>query len=163
MSDEKTISMQLSSAADYIAALDTICALTKHTLLMFEKDFSNIGFDSPERFELLRKFLLSNPNNKLQLLAHDTRPIAQYYPRLMSLFRQFGHNMQIFQTPKNLKHLIEPFAISDESHYLRRFHFDSMMGILVQNDAGNARLYKSRFMEMWQTSHPSVQTNSFSL
>jgi hypothetical protein len=163
LSDEEPQSVQLLSAADYVAALDTICSLTKHNLFIFEKDFSNIGFDSPDRAELLRHFLLSNPNNRLQLLAHDTRQISQYYPRLMTLLRQFGHNMFIFQTPKTLRHLTEPFAVADEAHFVRRFHFDGTRGLLVQNDSSNARLLKSRFMEMWQTSSPSLSTSTFSL
>lgn len=163
MNQEDTNSVQLLSAADYVAALDTICGLTKNTLLIFEKDFSNIGFDNPERVERLRQFLLANPNNRLQLLAHDTRQISQYYPRLMALLRQFGHNMFIFQTPKHLQHMTEPFAVADEAHYVRRYHFDNTRGVLAQNDSSNARLLKSRFMEMWQASGSSMLTSTFSL
>lgn len=163
MNKEDPHSTQLLSAADYLSALDTICGLAKHSLFIFEKDFSNIGFDSPERAEILRQFLLANPNNRLQLLAQDTRAISQYYPRLMTLLRQFGHNMFIFQTPKNLQHINEPFAVADEMHYVRRYHFDHTRGILAQNDSSNARLLKSRFMEMWQTSSPSMLTATFNL
>ena len=163
MSDGALQHVKLSGPADYTAALDTICGLAKHNLLIFEKDFLNIGFDSEARFELLRNFLLANPNNRLQLLAHDTRPMSQYCPRLMNLLRQFGHSMFIYQTPKHLQHLTEPFAVADESQFVRRFHFDHAHGILGRNDAENARLYKSRFNEMWQASHPSSFTSTFSL
>ena len=163
MSDDTLQHVKLAGSADYIAALDTLCALATHSLFVFEKNFDNIGFNSEARFETLRRFLLANPNNRLQLLAHDTRPITQFCPRLMTLLRQFGHNMFIYQTPKNLEHLSEPFAVADESHYVRRFHFDDTRGILAQNDAENARLLKSRFIEMWQASRPSALTSSFSL
>lgn len=163
MSEDALQHLQLDSSADYVAALDTLCGLAKHSLFIFEKDFANIGFNSEARFEMLRSFLLGNPNNRLQLLAHDTRPISQYCPRLMILLRQFGHNMFIYQTPKNLQHLTDPFAVADESHYVRRFHFDGTRGVLGQNDGETARLLKSRFMEMWEASHPNASTASYKL
>ena len=162
MSNE-TQHVQILTVADYISALDSICSLSKHSLCVFEKDFVNIGFNSNARFEVLRSFLLANPKNKLHLLAHDTKPISQYSPRLMTLLRQFGHNMSIFQTPKNLQHLTEPFAVADESNYVRRFHFDHSGGIFAQNDGVKARLLKSQFTEMWQASQPSAWTATFSL
>lgn len=163
MSDDTLQHVKLAGSADYIAALDTLCGLAEHSLFVFEKDFDNIGFNSEARADTLRRFLLASPNNRLQLLAHDTRPIMQFCPRLMTLLRQFGHNMFIYQTPKNLEHLTEPFAVADESHYVRRFHFDDTRGVLAQNDGENARLLKSRFIEMWQASRPSALTSSFSL
>lgn len=163
MSDTPPIHSEFTGSADYIAALDTLCGLAKNKLLVFEKDFSNIGFNSAARFELLHRFLLSNPNNRLQLLAHDTRPISQYCPRLLTLLRQFGHNMFIYQTPKNLQHLTAPFAVADESHFVRRFHFDDTRGILGQHDPEQARLLKSRFAEMWEASQPNSSTSTFSL
>lgn len=163
MSDDTLQHIKLTGSADYVAALDTICGLARHSLYVFEKDFANIGFNSGARFELLRSFLLANPDNRLQLLAHDIRPMSQNCPRLMTLLRQFGHNMFIYQTPRNLQHLTEPFAVADESQYVRRYHFDDTRGILAQNDGENARLMKSRFIEMWRLSHPCALTATFRL
>lgn len=163
MSDETSQHEKLDSSADYVAALDTLCGLARHSLFIFENDFANIGFNNKARFEMLRSFLLANPNNRFQLLAHDTRPISQYCPRLMTLLRQFGHNMFIYQTPKHLQHLTAPFAIADESQYVRRFHFDDTRGILARNDGEGARLYKSRFNEMWEASQPNALTSTFTL
>ena len=163
MSDDSLRHTNITSSADYISALNTVCGLAKHSLLVFEKDFDNIGFNDAARFEILRNFLLSNPKNRLQLLAHDTRPLSQYCPRLMILLRQFGHSMFIYQTPMNMKHLTEPFAVADESQYVRRFHFDDTRGILAINDGEGARLLNSRFKELWEASHPSTSTSTFTL
>lgn len=164
MTDNISQHEKLASSTDYVAALDTLCGLAKHKLFIFEKDFTNIGFNNEARFELLRSFLLlANPSNRLQLLAHDTRPMSQYCPRLMTLLRQFGHNMFIYQTPKHLQHLTEPFAVADESHYVRRFHFDDTRGILARNDGEGALLYKSRYIEMWEASQASSLTATFRL
>ena len=154
---------KLFSTADYTSALDTICGNAMNNLYVFDKDFINCGFNSESRFELLKNLLLSNPEHQLLLLAHDTRPLSKYCPRLMILLQKFSHNMFIYQTPKNLQHLTEPFAVADQSLYVRRFHFDDSRGILALNDASGASLMKSRFMEMWAVSRPSTSTSTFSL
>ena len=163
MNDNILQHTQLAGASHYAEALDTICAMPEHSLYIFEKDFINIGFDRSARFEQLRGFLLENPNNRLQLLAGDVRPMSQYCPRIMALQRQFAHNMYIYQLPKHLQHLTEPFAVADESHYVRRYHFDDTRGILALNDGEKARQLKSRFIEMWNASNPSPLTSSFTL
>lgn len=163
MSDVTPQHTQLLGAADYIEALDTLCKLPQHSLCIFEKDFDNIGFNSEARFASLRHFLLASPNNRLQLLAHNTRPLSQFCPRMMILLKQFGHSMSIYETPKHLQHLSEPFAVADDAHYVRRFHFDDTRGILAQNDVEGGRLLKSKFAEMWAASHPSSLTTTISL
>lgn len=155
--------VKFSSSAEYVVALSSICELAKHKLLIFEKDFDSLGFNDEARFEILRAFLLNNPKNQLLLLAHDTRQMSQFCPRIMLLLRQFSHGMFIYQTPVNMKHLTEPFAVADESHYVRRFHFDDSRGILALNDGEGTRLLKSRFMEIWETSRPNSSTTTFTL
>lgn len=153
----------LDGTADYIAALDTLCGLAQRELYFFEKDFEDTGFNSEARYNTLRSFLLASPSNRLHLLAHDTRPLSQYCPRLIILLRQFGHSMRIYQTPKHLLHLTEPFAVADEAHYVRRFHFDDPRGILAQHDHAGARVLKSRFEEMWASSHPAISPTTLGL
>jgi len=162
MSDELQHT-HLDGTADYIAALDTLCGLAQHRLLVFEKDFEDIGFNSEARYNTLRTFLLTRPASSLHLLAHNTRPLSQRCPRLIMLLRQFGHNMHIYQTPKHLRHLTEPFSVADEAHFVRRFHFDVPRGILAQNDHEAARALKSRFEEMWLDSHPAVSSATLGL
>ena len=153
----------LDGAADYIAALDTLCGLARHDLFIFEKNFEDIGFNSEARYNTLRSFLLASPSNRLHLLAHDTRPLANHCPRMMMLLRQFGHSMHIYQTPKHLLHLTEPFAVADEAHFVRRFHFDDPRGILAQHDHEGVRVLKSRFEEMWESSHLGVSPSTLGL
>ena len=163
MLDDNLRHEQLVGSADCIAALGTICGIAKHSLSVFERDFVNIGFNNAARVEVLRGFLLANPNNRLQILAQDTLPMSQYCPRLMTLLRQFGHSMFIYQTPRTLQHLTAPFAVADAAHFVRRFHFDSKQGILGSNDGESARLLGSRFLEMWSASRPSAATSTFTL
>ncbi|MBI5627134.1 MAG: hypothetical protein HY935_08080 [Nitrosomonadales bacterium] len=163
MNDGTLQHTKLDGIADYIAALDTLCKLARHDLYIFEKDFDGLGFNTEARYATLHKFLLSNPAHRLFVLTHDTHYLSTLCPRMIMLLRQFGTSMFIYQTPKNLQYISEPFSIADETNYVRRFHFDDPRGILGKNDPENARVLKSRFMEMWTTSHPSVSSTKLGL
>lgn len=153
MSDDTLQHTLFDGAADYIAALDTVCASAQRTLNIFEKDFSDIGFNSEARFDTLRHFLLAGTNNRLQLLAHDPQHLIRYCPRMMMLLREFSHSMFIYQTPPHMKNETEPFAVADSAHYVRRYHFDDTRGLLARNDPEGARQLNSHFQEMWLSSH----------
>jgi hypothetical protein len=149
--------------AEYTAALDTLCGQAQHNLYFFEKNFEDIGFNSEARYDTLRAFLLKSPINRLHLLAHDTDFLAQRCPRMMMLLRQFSHCMQIYRTPQHLQHISEPFAIADETHYVRRFHFDDMRGILALNDPQGALTLHAQFIEMWTSARPGVSATTLGL
>lgn len=153
----------LNSMADYIIALDTLCSLAQRNLVIFDKNFQDIGLNSAACEHTLRRFLLDRPANCLHLLTHDARSATQYCPRLLVLLRQFSHCMHIYQTPKNLYHLSEPFAVADEIHYTRRFHFDDPRGLFAQHDPEKARALKSQFYEMWSASRPGVTATTLGL
>jgi len=154
---------KLDGIADYTAALDTLCKLARHNLLLFEKNYEGLGFNTEARYETLHRFLLANPANRLFVLAHDVHYLATLCPRMTMLLRQFDSSMFIYQTPANLHRITEPFSIADDAHYVRRFHFDDPRGILAQHDPENARALKSRFMEMWSVSHPAVSPTTLGL
>ncbi|MDO8465258.1 MAG: hypothetical protein Q7S46_08410 [Gallionella sp.] len=156
MSDDTPEHTKLDGIADYTAALDALCKLAQRNLYLFDKDFDGLGFNAEARYEILRRFLLANPAHRLFVLTHDTRYLSTLCPRMMTLLHQFGSSMFIYQTPKNLRQITEPFAVADDSHYVRRFHFDDPRGIFAQHDPENARVLKSRFMEMWSTSHSGL-------
>lgn len=161
--DKEPQHTQFDGASDYIEALDTLCALATRSLCVFEKNLDGIGFNSEKRYDILRRFLIASPSNRLQLLVHDTRYLAQNCPRMMMLLRQFSHNLQIYRTPQHLQSLSEPFAVADETHYVRRFHFDNTRGVLAQNDPQGARALQSQFGEMWSASRPGVSATTIGL
>lgn len=163
MSDDTLQHTKLDGIADYTAALDTLCKLAQHNLYLFDKNYDGLGFNTEARYETLRSFLLASPANRLFVLAHDMHYLSTLCPRMMLLLRQFGSSMFIHQTPKHLQQITEPFAIADDAHYVRRFHFDDPRGILAQHDPENARALKSRFMEIWSASHPSISATTLGL
>lgn len=147
---------KLSGVEDYADGLDKLCKLAEHNLYLFEKDYEGLGFNSEARYATLRNFLLSSSAHRLFVLAHDTRYLSTMCPRMMMLLRQFGTSMFIYQTPKHMQQITEPFSVADDAHFVRRFHFDDPRGILGVHDPENARALKSRFMDMWVASHPGV-------
>lgn len=163
MSNDVLQHMTFDGVADYIAALDTVCASAQHTLNIFEKDFADIGFNSGARYDTLRHFLLGSSNNRLQLLTHDPQHLLRFCPRMMMLLREFSHSMFIFQTPPHMLTVTEPFAVADNAHYVRRYHFDDTRGLLARNDPEGARLLNSRFQEMWQSSHSGATATKLGL
>jgi hypothetical protein len=163
MSDDTLQHTQFDGVADYIAALDTVCSSAQHTLNIFENDYEDIGFNSEARFEILRRFLLASPNHRLNMLVHDPQHLIRFCPRMMMLLRQFGHGMFVHQTPKSLQHITEPFAVADDAHYVRRFHFDDTRGLLAKNDPEEARKLNSRFQEMWASSQPCTSGTTLGL
>ncbi len=164
MSDDNALQhIQFDGVTDYIAALDTVCTSARHTLNIFEKNYEDIGFNSEARFDTLHRFLLASSNNRLNLLTHDSQYLVRYCPRMMTLLRQFGHSMAIHQTPQSLQHISEPFAVADDAHYVRRYHFDDSRGLLARNDPEGARLLNSRFHEMWTSSRPCASGTTLGL
>ncbi len=163
MTDNAMQHTELFGIVDYTAALDTLCKLARRNLYLFDKNFDGVGFNSEARYEALRSFLLASPTNRLFVLAHDTHYLSAQCPRMMMLLRQFDSAMSVHQTAPHQHHITEPFAVADDIHYVRRFHFDDLRGILAKNDPENARVLKSRFMEMWASSHASVSVTTLGL
>jgi hypothetical protein len=161
--DEELQHTSFEGIADYVEALDALCGLAKRSLYMFDKSFEDAGFNSVERYETLRAFLLENSANELHLLVHDPRPITQYCPRLIMLQQQFSHNMRIHRTPPHFQYVSDPFSVADDLHFVRRFHFDDSRGIFARNDPQGARVLKSRFEEMWAVSRQAVTAATLGL
>jgi hypothetical protein len=163
MSEDELQHTTFDGISEYVDALDDLCGLAQRSLFIFENDFDSLGFNSEKRFTQLRRFLLSGPNVQLHLLAHDPQPLVRFCPRIMILIKQFSHLMHIYQTPVNLRHLTAPFSIADSRHFVRRFHFDDTRGIFAKNDPEGTIVLKSRFEQMWESSHPSASATTLGL
>jgi hypothetical protein len=146
---------ELSSMADYVAALGKMCNMAEHDLCLFEKDFGQLEFNSESRHASLQRFLSGGPMRQLRLLAHDARYLSTRCPRMMNLLHQFGDRMFVYQTPASLHRIAAPFSVADSKHFVRRFHFDSRRGLFAIQDSPNAHALKSQFMELWAASHPA--------
>lgn len=156
---EPSAHTHLDGIADYIAALDTLCRRAQHKLCLFERNFDELGFNSEARYDVLRRFLLANPGNRLYVLAQEMHYLTTLCPRMTMLLRQFDDRMFIHQTT----HDTAPFSVADNMHYVRRFHFDDPRGLLAENDPENGRALEALFFEMWETSHQALSTTRLGL
>jgi len=163
MNDNAIQHTRLDGINDYSVALDKLCKLAEQNLYLFEKNYDGMGFNTEARYSTLRNFLLASPAHRLFVLAHDTRWLSMECPRMMMLLHQFGASMFVYQTPKNLQSITEPFSVADNSHFVRRFHFDDPRGIFGMNDPGTARVLQSRFLEMWAASHQGISSVTLGL
>lgn len=141
---------------DYREAIDTLIRQARRTLRIFDYDLADGGYSTPLRQELLRAFLLASRASRLTLILHDTDHLLRDCPRLLALFRQFSHAVEIRQTTADAKNVYDPFIIADEAHCLHRFHYDHPRALLALNDPGEARLLSERFVEIREASEPAA-------
>lgn len=154
---------RLDGIGDYVAALDTVIGIAHRTIRIFDHSLQNMGFNSPGRQELLRNFLLANPNNRLQIVVHDTEYLARSCPRMMLLLRHFSHSISINQTQPHAQGATDPFMVVDGDHYARRYHFEDTRGLLALHDPHGAHALNQRFDELWEASFPALFATTLGL
>ncbi|MEK7875417.1 MAG: hypothetical protein AAB325_04455 [Pseudomonadota bacterium] len=146
----------------YEQALDELIANAAHTVRIFDR---NIGpdFNSPQRYELLRQLLLARPANRVCLVLHETANIVRDCPRLIALLRQFSDGVSIRRTLPDARGVYDPFAVADDTRFVRRFHFDGGRGIATVGDIAATSLLLKRYEEIWQASAPALAATTLGL
>ena len=147
---------KLSGLAEYSAALEEVIALASREIRIFDDSLENLGFNSAARHESLGAFLRANPENRLSILVHDTAYLEKRCPRMMTLLRQFSHNLFIRQVSPEFARVYAPFCLADAEHYVRRFHFDDPRGIFARFDPHEARALLQRFEALRETADPAL-------
>lgn len=152
----------LEGAAACEQALDELIANAAHTVRVFDKSIGR-GFNSPRRYELLRLLLLARRTNRVYIVLHETANIPGDCPRLMLLLRQFSHAVSIHRTLPEARCVYDPFAVADDTRFVRRFHYDVVRGVATVGDVAATQLLLKRFDEIWQASAPSVPATTVGL
>ena len=135
--------------------LDELIPRTERVIRIFDKSLS-AAYNTTARCELLRQFLRANPLNRLYIVVHEPNKIERLCPRFLNLLQLYGHAAKVRQTPRAAKHLYDPFAIFDASHYLHRFHYDHMRYARGLNELTGAQQLLERFSELWDVSMPAA-------
>jgi len=146
---------KLEGNAAYEEALDELIADATHTVRIFDRRIST-AFNTPQRYELLRRLLLAKRTNRIRIVLHETGNIVRDCPRLMMLLRQFSHGLVIHQTLPAARGVYDPFAIADEARFVHRFHYNDVRGAATFGDVAATQLLRKRFEEIWQASAPTV-------
>ncbi|UCD68855.1 MAG: hypothetical protein JSW48_01755 [Betaproteobacteria bacterium] len=144
---------------DYV---DEVIALAKHELRVFEQQLG-IGYNASARHDAFRHFLLASRRNKIRIVVHDSATLERSCPRMKQLLRAFNHAITIHETQQQAKGVYDPFVLADESHSVRRFHFDDLRGLFARNDPIEAATLAERFEEIWEMSTPAVTVNTLGL
>ena len=152
----------LAGFAQYEAALDTLVANGVRTLRIFDKVLGP-GFNSPLRYDLLHRLLLAGRHHRVFIALHETANIVRDCPRLMMLLRTFSHGIAIRQTLPAARRVYDPFAIADDTRFVRRFHFDDMRGVATVGDYANISSLVKRFDDIWEASTPAVGATTLGL
>ena len=143
-------------------ALDELIANAAQSVRIFDRNIGP-GFNSPRRCGLLRQLLLARSTNRVYLVLHETANIVRDCPRLITLLRQFSQGVSIHQTLPEARCVYDPFAIADDTRFVRRFHYDSARGIASVGDIAATRLLLERYEEIWQASMPALAATTIGL
>ena len=148
--------------AEYEAALDTALAKAQRSIRIFEHTLGR-GYNLPQRFELLHRFLLTSRRNRLQIVVHQPQTIDRNCPRILSLLRLHSHAISIHETHSNAKSVYDPFTVVDDHSFVHRFHFDEMRGLLALDDPIGTHTLAERYDEIWEASSPTVPATTIGL
>lgn len=149
---------RFESNREYELIIDQLIPLTQQIIRVFDKTLSH-AYNSASRIELLKHFLLTNRNNRLLIILHDTRQLPLECPRLIEFARQFNHACSIRETLRGARHVADPFVIFDCSHYVHRFHYDHMRAAQGTHDAAGTQQLIDRFTEIQEYAGPPLAAN----
>ena len=143
---------------EYEVVIDSLIPQTQRVIRIFDRSLSH-SYNSPQRFELLRQFLLAARPNRLLIVLHEADKLDRACPRMLRLLQQFSYAVSIRETLRPAKHVYDPFVIFDASHYVHRFHYDHLRAAQGINDVTGAQLLIDRFEEIREASAPAVSAN----
>ena len=152
----------IESNSAYEAALDTLIGKATRRLRIFDRTLGRT-FDTPQRYERLRHFLLAHRTNRLQIVLHDAQNVSRDCPRLARLLRDFSHAISIHETLPEAHGVYDPFTIADDRHFAHRFHYEDARGLLALDDPHGAGSFVERFTEIFDASFPAVAPTTLGL
>jgi hypothetical protein len=136
---------------EYEAALDTALAKAQRCIRIFEHTLGR-GYNSPQRFDLLRSFLLASRRNRVLIVVHEPHTIDRNCPRVLNLLRLHSHAISIQETHENAKSVYDPFTVVDDHSFVHRFHFDEAHSLALMTRPASTRFRALR--RNWEASSP---------
>ena len=102
-----------ASLSEYQQALDVVIEQARHTLYLFDYDLHEGGWNGPQRYEVLKRFVLGSPNNRLHIALHSVDHVRRNCPRLLNLQRQYSYAVLIHETNPEARSINDPMLIAD--------------------------------------------------
>jgi hypothetical protein len=174
MSDEKTSSVKrtgnlpnaqyrrFEGLREYEELIDGLIPQTQSAIRVFDRALSR-SWNSPQRHEALRQFLLASRVNRLYIVVHEAEPVERECPRLVDLVRQFSAAVRIHVTLAPAKHVYDPFVVFDAGHFVHRFHYSYLRAAHGANDLIGAQQLLDRYAEIWDASALAVSAGTSGL
>ena len=153
---------RFESMREYEAVIDAFIPQTQRIIRVFEKTLGR-EWNSPERHEALRQFLLANRKNRLLVVIHEAEPVPRSCPRMVELVRQFGSAVRIHETLVAAKQVYDPFVVFDAIHYVHRFHYRFLRAAQGTNDVLGAQQLIDRHAELWDASALAISAGTSGL
>jgi hypothetical protein len=147
---------------EYEAVIDGLIPQTQRDIRVFDRSLPR-AWNASRRYEALRQFLLASRVNRLLIVVHDAEPIERECPRVVDLVRQFSAAVRVHETLNPAKHVYDPFAVFDSSHYVHRFHYQYLRAAQGTNDVIGAQQLIDRFSEIWDASARAVSADTSGL
>lgn len=156
--------LQMLSGEDaYSAAIDEVIGHAQRTLHIFDVDLVRGDYGAAGRCAALGNFLSSKHGNRLDMVLHQTDFLVSRCPRLMQLFKAYGHAFSIRQTFEHARVAADALIIADNLHYVHRFHHDAPRFLLAFGDPEGARQMEERFRQLYEASFPAVSITALGL
>jgi hypothetical protein len=149
--------------ADSLAAIDEVIDAAQRTLRIFDITLSNRGFNSPERAEKLRNFLVAGRAHRILIALHETDALERECPRLLTLLRQFPMSIEIHRTIAQARDAADPFVLADDHSVWHQLHFEQPRAIVAVHSPKDTLPLAQRFDEIWELSETAVSATTLGL
>jgi len=153
---------RFEGTVEYEAVIEGLIPQTQRDIRVFDRSLAR-AWNASRRYEALRQFLLASRVNRLLIVVHDAEPIERECPRVVDLVRQFSAAVRVHETLSAAKHVYDPFAVFDSSHYVHRFHYQYLRAAQGTNDVIGAQQLIDRFSEIWDASARAVSADTSGL
>ena len=156
-------SVELTTVAEQIAAIDELIALARTRIRVFDQDLSQTGWNQPARIDGLTAFLRGLRGRRLDIIVHDTNYLESGCPRMLKLLRTFSHAVTIYRTGTEAQLATDALLIVDDRHYLHRFHVAQPRSAMGIEQPEQTRPLANRFDEIWATGEPGINATVLGL
>lgn len=153
----------ISGNAESLAAIDEVLAAAQRSICIFDISLSNRGFNSPQRSEGLREFLVRGRTHRLRIALHETDLLERECPRLLILLRQFPMSIEIHRTLGQARQALDPFVVGDDHSVWHQLHHEQQRAIVALHSPSDAIPIAQRFEEIWDLSEPAVSATTLGL
>ena len=154
---------KIFGTAESLAAIDEVVAAAERTIRIFDITLANRGFNTPERADRLREFLVRGRAHRLLIALHETGTLERECPRLLALLRQFPMSIEIHRTIMQARDANDPCVLADDHSVWHQLHHEQPRAIVVLHSPADVLPISQRFDEIWELSEPAVSATTLGL